>query len=232
MHGGQQRLQLRSAKVRPLALSPIFLRGGGYVFFLRAFLRAFGVDARRWLRWILNPPRRSFKLRVLVDRQRPMKNVTLDRTTVLQLDVDGTDSALDAAADCHVLRNDVALDLCAARTSPSIRPKTCAGPLHSMLPTIDMSEPMQEAVPAFVVGSDLAQAWSCGCTVPPMTSGALPPRSYPSRVRRSSCYSTSPPPCQSRCKKPFPLLVPAGSPRPVQQPSVAAAPSPHDFGRI
>ena len=42
-----------------------------------------------------------------------MKNVTLDRTAVLQLDADGSDSALDAAADCHVLRNDVALDLCA-----------------------------------------------------------------------------------------------------------------------
>src|SRR5262249_43570294 len=60
-----------------------------------------------------------------------------------------------------------------ARTSPSIRPKTCAGPLHSMLPTIDMSEPMQEAVPAFVVGSDLAQAWSCGCTVPPHDFGRI-----------------------------------------------------------
>src|SRR5215831_13473291 len=60
-----------------------------------------------------------------------------------------------------------------ARTSPSIRPKTCAGPLHSMLPTIDVSEPMQEAIPAFVVGSDLAQAWSCGCTILPMTSGAF-----------------------------------------------------------
>jgi hypothetical protein len=35
-----------------------------------------------------------------------------------------------------------------------------------------MSEPMQEAVPAFVVGSDLAQAWSCGATLP-MTSAAL-----------------------------------------------------------
>jgi hypothetical protein len=35
-----------------------------------------------------------------------------------------------------------------------------------------MSEPMQEAVPAFVVGSDLAQAWSCGVTLP-MTSAAL-----------------------------------------------------------
>jgi hypothetical protein len=42
-----------------------------------------------------------------------------------------------------------------------------------MLPTIDMSEPMQEAIPAFVVGSDLAQAWSCGCTTLPMTSGAF-----------------------------------------------------------
>jgi hypothetical protein len=42
-----------------------------------------------------------------------MKNFTFDRATVLQLHTDGTDSALDAAADCHVLRNDGALDLCA-----------------------------------------------------------------------------------------------------------------------
>jgi hypothetical protein len=34
-----------------------------------------------------------------------------------------------------------------------------------------MSEPMQEAIPAFVVGSDLAH-WSC-CTTLPMTSAAL-----------------------------------------------------------
>jgi hypothetical protein len=40
-----------------------------------------------------------------------------------------------------------------------------------MLPTIDMSEPMQEAIPAFV-GSDFAQVWSC-CTTLPMTSAAL-----------------------------------------------------------
>jgi hypothetical protein len=31
-----------------------------------------------------------------------------------------------------------------ARNSPSMRPKTCAGPLHSTLPTIDMPEPMHE----------------------------------------------------------------------------------------
>jgi hypothetical protein len=44
--------------------------------------------------------------------------------------------------------------------------------LHSMLPAIDMSEPMQEAIPAFVVGSDFAQVWSC-CTTRSMTSAAL-----------------------------------------------------------
>src|SRR5262245_6889163 len=42
-----------------------------------------------------------------------MKNIALDRPTVLQLDADGTDGALDAAADRDVLRNDAALDLCA-----------------------------------------------------------------------------------------------------------------------
>src|SRR5919201_3228358 len=40
-----------------------------------------------------------------------MENVTLDRTAVLQLDADGTDRALDAAADGNVLRDDTALDL-------------------------------------------------------------------------------------------------------------------------
>src|SRR6266478_9286992 len=40
-----------------------------------------------------------------------MKNVTLHRTTILQFDVDATDSALDAAADCDVLRNNAPLDL-------------------------------------------------------------------------------------------------------------------------
>ena len=42
-----------------------------------------------------------------------MKNVTFDRTTVLQLDADGTDGALDPASDCDALSNDVALDVCA-----------------------------------------------------------------------------------------------------------------------
>ena len=60
-----------------------------------------------------------------------MKNITLDRTTVIQLDADGTDSALDAAADRDLLRNKFP-STCAplpskrseARNSPSIRPKT------------------------------------------------------------------------------------------------------------
>src|ERR1700745_1801592 len=42
-----------------------------------------------------------------------MKDVTLDRTTVLPLDPDGTNGALDPAADGDVLRNDASLDLCA-----------------------------------------------------------------------------------------------------------------------
>jgi hypothetical protein len=42
-----------------------------------------------------------------------MKNVTFDRTTILQLDADGTDRALNAAADCDALRDDAALNLCA-----------------------------------------------------------------------------------------------------------------------
>jgi hypothetical protein len=71
-----------------------------------------------------------------------MENVTLDRTTVLQLDADGTDRALDAAADDNVLGNDAALDLCAiadqkirrahlafdSAVGPSLR--RCAGPLR------------------------------------------------------------------------------------------------------
>src|SRR5919198_1736430 len=72
--------------------------------------RAFGVDRRRSRR-IFNAPRRALEYRVLLDRQRPMENVTLDRTTVMQLDTDGTDRALDAAADGNVLRDDTALDL-------------------------------------------------------------------------------------------------------------------------
>src|SRR5215831_12896035 len=87
--------------------------GAGAGLCLSFFCAVFGIDARRWVRWILNPPRRSLKLRVLIDRQRPMKNVTLDHATVLQLDADSSDSALDAAADCHVLRNNISLDLCA-----------------------------------------------------------------------------------------------------------------------
>src|SRR6516225_2105717 len=64
-----------------------------------------------------------------------------------------------------------------ARNSPLIRPKICAGPLHSMLPTIDIPEPMQEPVPAFVVGFRLGKGCSttecCRCIVLPTTSAAF-----------------------------------------------------------
>src|SRR6266511_3137965 len=60
-----------------------------------------------------------------------------------------------------------------ARNSPLIRPKTCAGPLHSILPTIDMPEPMQELVPDFVIGSrprGCSTTECCCCTALPTTS--------------------------------------------------------------
>src|SRR5262245_21431139 len=53
-----------------------------------------------------------------------------------------------------------------ARNSPSILPKTCAGPLHSRLPTIEMPEPMQEPIPAFIVGSDFPRALFNAETLP------------------------------------------------------------------
>jgi hypothetical protein len=49
--------------------------------------------------------------------------------------------------------------------------------LHSMLPTIDIPEPMQERVAAFVIGSRLGGGCSttdcCCCAVPPTTSVSL-----------------------------------------------------------
>src|SRR5215472_1008412 len=42
-----------------------------------------------------------------------MKNVSLDRTTVLQLYTHRTDGALNAAADCDILGNHAAIDRCA-----------------------------------------------------------------------------------------------------------------------
>src|SRR6266550_120755 len=42
-----------------------------------------------------------------------MKNVSLDRTTVLQLYTHRTNDALNAAADCDILGNHAAIDRCA-----------------------------------------------------------------------------------------------------------------------
>src|SRR5262249_45701925 len=69
-----------------------------------------------------------------------------------------------------------------ARNSPLTRPKTCAGPLHSMLPTIDIPEPMQERVAAFVVGSRLGEGCSttafCSCTALATTSATFAATSF------------------------------------------------------
>src|SRR5215471_12491421 len=62
-----------------------------------------------------------------------------------------------------------------ARSSPSIRPKTCARPLHSILPTIDMPEPMQEPVPRLGAGGLAATCSAvdcCGCTTLTAASAA------------------------------------------------------------
>jgi len=95
-----------------------------------------------------------------------MKNVTLDRATALQLDANGTDSALDAAADCHVLRNDAALDLCAIADLEIRGAHFAFDSAENLCRTFafDVADDRhvgadEEAIPAFVVGSDLAH-WS------------------------------------------------------------------------
>ena len=76
------------------------------------------LPAGRWRRLTVSPL--DFQLDVTILQTESSRrsiatgeNVALDRTTVLQFDSDGTDSALDTAADRHVLSNDTALDLCA-----------------------------------------------------------------------------------------------------------------------
>src|SRR5258708_10533940 len=97
--------------------------GCAQVPFLRVFRSAFRVDARRWLRWILNPPRRSFKLRVLVDRQRPMKNVTLDRNTTRLHSTHQTITYPDFSLKKNILRNNVPIDLFAIVSQEILGPK-------------------------------------------------------------------------------------------------------------
>src|SRR2546429_1522531 len=85
-----------------------------------------------------------------------------------------------------------------ARNSPLIRRKTCAGALHSMLPTIDIPEPMQERVAAFVVGSRLGGGCSttdcCCCTVLPTTSAAFAATSL--SLSRALLLNIPPPVCR------------------------------------
>ena len=110
-----------------------------------------------------------------------MKNVTLDGTTVLQLDADGMDGALDAAADCDVLRNDAAFDLCAIADQKIRGAQLAFDPAKHVRWTIAFdiaddrhAEPMHEAGPVFVVrsgfGANCSTTKRCACS---MTSAAL-----------------------------------------------------------
>ena len=137
-----------------------------------------------------NPPRRSFKQRVLVDRQRLVKNVTFDRATILQLDPDGMDGALDAAADCEVLRNDAAFDLCAIADQKIRGAQLAFDPAKHLHWTIafDFADDRHAGADArvrtrFVVRSGFGAICSttqrCACS---MTRPHLRPRCYPARV--------------------------------------------------
>src|SRR6516165_8452453 len=92
-----------------------------------------------------------------------MKDVALDRTTVLQLDADGTNGALDPAADCNVLRNDASLDLCAVADEK----------IRGVQLPFDSTEDLRWTI-AFVVGPGLAggcsTAGGCCCTALPTAS--------------------------------------------------------------
>src|SRR5258708_10606145 len=97
------------------------------------------------------------------------------------------------------------------RTSPLSRPKTCAGPLHSMLPTIDIPEPMQERVAAFAVGSRLGgnclTTDCCCCTVLPTTSAAFAATSLSFSGALLLNIPTPPPPAWPFPHR-YPLLYP------------------------
>jgi hypothetical protein len=85
---------------------------------------------------------------------------------------DGSDSALDSAADCDALCNDGALDLRASQLAFD-----SAENLRWTI-AIDLADDGHVGTDArghsrFVVGSDLVKSWSCGCTVPRMTSAAF-----------------------------------------------------------
>jgi len=111
-----------------------------------------------------------------------MKMSPSTAATVLQLDADRHGwCPLTRAADRHVLRNDAALSTCApsliwrsgSRNSPSILPRPACWTFAFDVADDRHVEPMQEAIPAFVVGSDFAHGLVMLPPLAAMTSAAL-----------------------------------------------------------
>ena len=124
-----------------------------------------------------------------------MENVSLDRTTVLQLYTHRTDGALNAAADCDILRNDAAIDRCAIANQQIGSAQLAFDLAEDLSWTIafDLADDrhagaMRESGPDFVVvgsGPDATCSTTVrdGCTVLPMSSSAFgAPCSYPARM--------------------------------------------------
>src|SRR6516162_7285013 len=114
-----------------------------------------------------------------------MKNVSLDCTTVLQLYTHRTDGALNAAADCDILRNHAAIDRRAIADQEIGSAQLAFDSAEDLCWTFafdlaydDMPEPMRESGPDFVVvgsGPDATCSTTVrgGCSVFPMGSSAF-----------------------------------------------------------
>jgi hypothetical protein len=114
-----------------------------------------------------------------------MKNVSLDRATVLQLYTHGTDGALNAAADCDILSNHTAIDRCAFADQEVGSAQLAFNSAEDLSWTItfDLTNDRHAGADAGVwsrfgaVGSGLGATCSTavlvGCTVLPMSSSAF-----------------------------------------------------------
>ena len=115
-----------------------------------------------------------------------MKNVSLDHTTVLQLYTHRTDGALNAAADCDILRNDAAIDRCAIANQQIGSAQLAFNSAEDLSRTIafDLADDRHagadaESGPDFVVTlapaltQPVQQPVRDGCTVLPMSSSAF-----------------------------------------------------------
>src|SRR5215831_6477502 len=96
-----------------------------------------------------------------------MKNVSLDRTTVLQLYMHRTDGALNTAADCDILGNHAAIDRCAIADQEIGSAQLAFNSAEDLSRTIafDLADDRHDATCSTTVRD--------GCTVVPMSSSAF-----------------------------------------------------------